>query len=70
MMKYCHKILLKIQLLLVSCIRHQARRNNTVDPHFIQDYTCKIYAAVARKMGVADPKPFTASASCLHGFKQ
>ncbi|XP_042217906.1 tigger transposable element-derived protein 1-like [Homarus americanus] len=71
LVKYCHnKVLLKTESLLVSYIIRQSRRNMAVDIRALQDYAREFYAALAKKMGVAEPKPISASAGWLQGFKR
>ncbi|KAG7166441.1 Jerky protein-like 32 [Homarus americanus] len=48
----------------------QARRNMAVDTRSVQEYAHELYAAVSRKMGIAEPKPFNASSGWLHRFKR
>ncbi|KAG7161150.1 Tigger transposable element-derived protein 1-like 96 [Homarus americanus] len=71
MIKYCqNKVLLKVENLLVSYLIRQARRNMAVDTRSVQEYARELYAAVSRKMGTAEPKPFNASSGWLHRFKR
>ncbi|KAG7154274.1 putative Tigger transposable element-derived protein 1-like 239 [Homarus americanus] len=71
MIKYCqNKVLLKVENLLVSYLIRQARRNMAVDTRSVQEYARELYAAVSRKMGIAEPKPFNASSGWLHRFKR
>ncbi|KAG7172217.1 Tigger transposable element-derived protein 1-like 24 [Homarus americanus] len=41
-----------------------------VDTRAVQEYARELYAAVSRKMGIAEPKPFNASSGWLHRFKK
>ncbi|KAG7173367.1 Tigger transposable element-derived protein 1-like 92 [Homarus americanus] len=60
--KYCHnQVLLKTEKLLVSYLIRQAQRNMVVDTRSVKEYARELYAAVSRKMGIAEPKPFNAS---------
>ncbi|KAG7170685.1 Tigger transposable element-derived protein 1-like 65 [Homarus americanus] len=62
MIKYCHnQVLLKTEKLLVSYLVRQARRNMAVDTRSVKEYARELYAAVSRKMGITEPKPFNAS---------
>ncbi|KAG7176700.1 Tigger transposable element-derived protein 1-like 64 [Homarus americanus] len=71
MIKYCHnQVLLKTEKLLVSYLIRQARRNMAVDTSSVKEYARELYAAVLRKMGIAEPKPFNASSGWLQRFKK
>ncbi|KAG7170882.1 Jerky protein-like 18 [Homarus americanus] len=62
MIKYFHnQVLLKTEKLLVSYLVRQARQNMA--------YARELYAAVSRKMGITEPKPFNASSGWLQRFK-
>ncbi|KAG7170563.1 Tigger transposable element-derived protein 1-like 18 [Homarus americanus] len=70
MIKYFHnQVLLKTEKLLVSSLVRQARRNMAVDTCSVKEYARELYAAVPRKMGIAEPKPFNASSGWLQRFK-
>ncbi|KAG7154044.1 Tigger transposable element-derived protein 1-like 30 [Homarus americanus] len=71
MIKYCHnQVLLKTEKLLVSYLVRQARWNMAVDTRSVKEYARELYAAVSRKMGIAEPKPFNASSGWLQRFKK
>ncbi|KAG7158169.1 Tigger transposable element-derived protein 1-like 49 [Homarus americanus] len=71
MIKYCHnQVLLKTEKLLVSYLVCQARRNMAVDTRSVKEYARELYAAVSRKMGITEPKPFNASSGWLQRFKK
>ncbi|KAG7164944.1 Tigger transposable element-derived protein 1-like 25 [Homarus americanus] len=71
MIKYCHnQVLLKTEKLLVSYLVRQARRNMAVDTRSVKEYARELYAAVSRKMGITEPKPFNASSGWLQRFKK
>ncbi|KAG7159021.1 Jerky protein-like 21 [Homarus americanus] len=71
MIKYFHnQVLLKTEKLLVSYLVRQARRNMAVDTLSVKEYAHELYAAVSRKMGIAEPKPFNASSGWLQRFKK
>ncbi|KAG7171309.1 Tigger transposable element-derived protein 1-like 83 [Homarus americanus] len=70
MIKYFHnQVLLKTEKLLVSYLVRQARRNMAVDTRSVKEYARELYAAVSRKMGITEPKPFNASSGWLQRFK-
>ncbi|KAG7170054.1 Tigger transposable element-derived protein 1-like 42 [Homarus americanus] len=69
MIKYFHnQVLLKTEKLLVSYLVRQARRNMAVDTRSVKEYARELYAAVSRKMGITEPKPFNASSGWLQRF--
>ncbi|KAG7169142.1 Tigger transposable element-derived protein 1-like 38, partial [Homarus americanus] len=71
MIKYFHnQVLLKTEKLLVSYLVRQARRNMAVDTRSFKEYARELYAAVSRKMGITEPKPFNASSGWLQRFKK
>ncbi|KAG7171332.1 Tigger transposable element-derived protein 1-like 9 [Homarus americanus] len=71
MIKYFHnQVLLKTEKLLVSYLVRQARRNVAVDTRSVKEYARELYAAVSRKMGITEPKPFNASSGWLQRFKK
>ncbi|KAG7163950.1 Tigger transposable element-derived protein 1-like 79 [Homarus americanus] len=71
MIKYFHnQVLLKTEKLLVRYLVRQARRNMAVDTRSVKDYARELYMAVARKMGITEPKPFNASSGWLQRFKK
>ncbi|KAG7154449.1 Tigger transposable element-derived protein 1-like 44 [Homarus americanus] len=71
MIKYCHnQVHLKTEKLLVSYLVRQARRNMVVDTRSVKEYARELYAAVSRKMGITEPKPFNASSGWLQRFKK
>ncbi|KAG7172977.1 Tigger transposable element-derived protein 1-like 2 [Homarus americanus] len=71
MIKYFHnQVLLKTEKLLVSYLVRQARRNMAVDTRSVKEYASELYAAVSRKMGITEPKPFNASSGWLQRFKK
>ncbi|KAG7165359.1 Tigger transposable element-derived protein 1-like 52 [Homarus americanus] len=71
MIKYFHnQVLLKTEKLLVSYLVRQARRNMAVDTRSVKEYSLELYAAVSRKMGITEPKPFNASSEWLQRFKK
>ncbi|KAG7163602.1 Tigger transposable element-derived protein 1-like 29 [Homarus americanus] len=71
MIKYFHnQVLLKMEKLLVSYLVCQARRNMAVDTRSVKEYARELYAAVSRKMGITEPKPFNASSGWLQRFKK
>ncbi|KAG7163959.1 Tigger transposable element-derived protein 1-like 48 [Homarus americanus] len=71
MIKYFHnQVLLKTEKLLVSCLVRQARRNMAVGTRSVKEYARELYAAVSRKMGITEPKPFNASSGWLQRFKK
>ncbi|KAG7163515.1 Tigger transposable element-derived protein 1-like 53 [Homarus americanus] len=71
MIKYCHnQVLLKTEKLLVSYLVRQARRNMAVDTLSVKEYARELYAAVSRKIGITEPKPFNASSGWLQRFKK
>ncbi|KAG7176481.1 Tigger transposable element-derived protein 1-like 86 [Homarus americanus] len=70
MIKYFHnQVLLKTEKLLVSYLVRQAQRNMAVDTRSVKEYARELYAAVSRKMGITEPKPFNASSGWLQRFK-
>ncbi|KAG7160341.1 Tigger transposable element-derived protein 1-like 21 [Homarus americanus] len=70
MIKYFHNhVLLKTEKLLVRYLVRQARRNMAVDTRSVKEYARELYIAVARKMGITEPKPFNASSGWLQRFK-
>ncbi|KAG7171286.1 Jerky protein-like 30 [Homarus americanus] len=71
MIKYFHnQVLLKTEKLLVSYLVRQARQNMAVDTRSVKEYARELYAAVLRKMGIAEPKPIKASSGWLQRFKK
>ncbi|KAG7164183.1 Jerky protein-like 22 [Homarus americanus] len=63
MIKYFHnQVLLKTEKLLVSYLVRQLLRN-------MEEYARELYAAVSRKTGITEPKPFSASSGGLQRFK-
>ncbi|KAG7176045.1 Tigger transposable element-derived protein 1-like 62 [Homarus americanus] len=71
MIKYFHnQVLLKTEKLLVSYLVRQAGRNMAVDTRSVKEYARELYAAVSRKMGITEPKPFNASSGWLQRFKK
>ncbi|KAG7165660.1 Tigger transposable element-derived protein 1-like 63 [Homarus americanus] len=70
MIKYFHnQVLLRTEKLLVNYSVRQARQNMAVDTRSVKEYARELYAAVSRKMGITEPKPFNASSEWLQRFK-
>ncbi|KAG7166916.1 Tigger transposable element-derived protein 1-like 19 [Homarus americanus] len=63
MIKYFqNQVLLKTEKLLVSYL--------VLDTRSVKGYARELYAAVSRKMGITEPKPFNASSGWLQRFKK